>query len=109
MKTKTDSIRVDHPKLTSDIASLITVKHQLKWLAEQESLIRERILGLIQVEFPGVIVETKSGSARVIHGNNTRIDGHVLLEKGVAPDIIQAATKTTPYVSLRVEETKSTE
>jgi len=47
----------------------------------------------------GLVLARISGTSRVISAD-------LLLERGVSPDVIASATKTTPYYQYRVKEAK---
>lgn len=59
--------------------------------------------GNTKVEF---VVQDSNLKVTLVHSSTTRIDGQKLLELGVKPEIVEAATVTSHHVQIRTTEDK---
>jgi len=97
-------------KLTSLIVELYDVKDQRRVLEKTEKAILEALKPLADPKFDALPDEPiMAGDLQFKRGaRETRtISADLLLERGVAPDIIAYATKTTSYFSYTVNKPKT--
>ena len=99
--------------LTSLVANLYDIRKQRSALEKVEKTILAEIKPLVDPQFDE-LNERGEEAARVadgirllrIQGTSRSISSDLLLERGVAPDIIAYCTKTTNYYQYRVKEVK---
>jgi len=103
-------------ELSSLFQSLYDTRRQKADLEKTEKAIIAEIKPLVDPEFdrlalieeagPGVPIA--SGSLELFRGAGTSrsISAELLLERGVSPDIVSYATKTTTYFQYRIKEAK---
>lgn len=95
------------------VSSLYEVRQQKLALEKTEKGLLEQIKPLVDPEldrFAETSEKIEMGIDRFVltrtQGTSRTIQSDLLLERGVAPDIIAFATKTTTYFQYRVKEAK---
>lgn len=99
-------------KLSSLITALYTTRQQKKVLEKEEQDLLGQLKPLADPKFDKSPKQSLMGGiARLsrVAGENRSVSADLLLERGVAPDIIQYATKTTPYFRYLTHELKDKE
>lgn len=94
---------VDHPILTDLVGTLISLRKQSKWLSKQEDKLKDEIKGLM-TEFPDIGVVTPRGKVQIVVATRRTVDRTRLLEIGVAPGLIDEATKESTSSSVKTTE-----
>ena len=101
----TDSKPINN-KLTELVSSLFTVRQQKSALEKVEKSILDELKPMVDPQFDEKGIACHAGDLVLSRttGTSRTISGDLLLERGVAPDIIADATKTTTYFQYKVKE-----
>lgn len=95
--------------LSSLFQSLYDVRQQKNTFDKTEKAILADIKPLVDPMFEKLpdtpVVENGLAMTRIA-GTSRAISADLLLERGVSPEIVDYATKTTPYFQYRVKEVK---
>lgn len=98
--------------MTENIDSLITnlyeVRQQKSVLEKTEKTLLAELKPLVDPTFELDSALIRAGNlvlTRIIGASRT-IQGDLLLERGVAPDVIAFATKVSPYYQYRIKEAR---
>ena len=98
----------------TDLANLLrtlhTVRQQRTALEKTEKVVLAELKPLVDSKFDELPDQPVVGDGLALtrtSGASRTISGDLLLERGVAPDIVAYATKTTTYYQYRTKEQKS--
>ncbi len=99
------------------VSALFTVRQQKAALEKTEKILLDELKPLVDSEFDLHLNLGFPINSSVIHsgnlditrtqGTNRTVSADLLLERGVAAEIINFATKTTTYFQYRIKEAKS--
>jgi len=95
--------------LSNLLKTLFDIRQQKNALDKTEKSILADLKPLVDPMFdklPGAPVVESGIVLTRIAGTSRSIQADLLLERGVSPDIVDYATKTTTYFSYRVKEAK---
>jgi len=102
--------------LSSLFQSLYVTRQQKNVLDKTEKAILAEIKPLVDPEFdhlalveeagPGVPIVSSNLELFRVSGTSRSISAELLLARGVSPDIVSYATKTTTYFQYRIKEVK---
>lgn len=95
--------------LSNLLKTLFDIRQQKNALDKTEKSILADLKHLVDPMFdklPGAPVVESGIVLTRIAGTSRSIQADLLLERGVSPDIVDYATKTTTYFSYRVKEAK---
>ena len=95
--------------LSSLVSQLYDIWRQKSALEKVEKVLLEQIKPLADPTFdatPKTPITIEGLTMTRIEGTSRTISADLLLERGVAPDIIAYATKTSTYFQYRIKEVK---
>jgi len=96
---------LDHPALEKAVLELLNVKKAAAELKEREDELKTWVLEVVEEFGPGRFI-TPSVEFTVYESSSSRISRTELLEKGVAPGVVDDCTNVTGYRALRgIEKT----
>ena len=101
-------LTVNDPRLAAVLWTLNNIRQQISPLRKAEDETKAEATQLLSgyLAESGAGVVHASDEVSVTIGNNPgqpRIDGQRLLELGVSPEIVQQATKRSPFVTLTIK------
>ena len=95
--------------LSGLLQSVFDVRQQKSALEKSEKVILAELKPLVDPKFevlPEAPIVSNGLALMRIAGVSRAISADLLLERGVSPEIVAYATKTTPYFQYRVKEAK---
>lgn len=110
----TENANATPASLPDVVSSLYQVRQQKSALEKTEKVLLEQLKTATDPQFDKLVSEDAGSKVPLIvdqfsvfrtAGTSRTISGDLLLERGVAPDIINYATKTTIYFRYQVKET----
>ena len=103
-------VRINDPQLDGFLRLLASTRNQLSKLRPGEEQLKATVGAKVDAylkDYSADIIRTSDAVTVTITqmSGSPHIDGKILLENGVSPQVIQKATRRTPFTTLKVAVT----